>query len=99
MVLREKVTECVFLVSLVTVLFAQSPSPEWENSLKQQRLVLSDLDSTSKQEGEYKRFNTLAHYQVSIVSQNKQNEPRHKKTCLRNVRPGMTQTGLLRDTS
>ena len=52
------------LVSLVTVLYAQSPSPEWENSLKQQRLILYDLDQTSKTEGEYKRFNTLAHYQV-----------------------------------
>ena len=51
-------------VSMVTVLY--HPSSEWENSLKQQRLVLSDLDSTSKQDGEYKRFNTLAHYQVFI---------------------------------
>lgn len=50
--------------SVDLVLFAQSSSPEWENTSKQQRLILSDLDATSKTEGEYKRFNTLAHYQV-----------------------------------
>ena len=65
-VLRERGSlSALVLVFMVTVLFAH-PSPEWENSLKQQRLVLADLDSTSKQEGEYKRFNTLVHYQVCI---------------------------------
>ncbi|XP_064605454.1 plexin-A2-like isoform X2 [Liolophura sinensis] len=43
------------------VLFDQTP--EW-NRGPQGKLILQDEDGTSKQEGDYKRLNTLAHYKV-----------------------------------
>lgn len=49
-------------VYLPTVLFDQTP--EW-NRGPQGKLILQDEDGTSKQEGDYKRLNTLAHYKVS----------------------------------
>ena len=38
--------------------------PEWRNG-KRGRVILQDEDMTTKVEGEYKRYNTLAHYKVS----------------------------------
>lgn len=45
-----------------TVLFAQSPKSEWDQTT--QRMILSNIDHTTKQEGEFRKLNTLAHYQV-----------------------------------
>lgn len=50
--------------SVDLVLFAQNPVSGWERN-KTQKMTLADLDNTTKSEGDFKRYNTLAHYQVS----------------------------------
>ena len=50
---------------MVTVLYEPS-STEWSSGSKG-RLVLQDDDNTTKQEGDYRRINTLFHYKVSFL--------------------------------
>jgi len=50
--------------SVDLVLFAQKPDTQDTSHIKQ-KLILSDIDDTTRQEGDFKRYNTLAHYQVA----------------------------------
>ncbi|XP_060579456.1 plexin-A2-like isoform X2 [Ruditapes philippinarum] len=46
------------------VLFAQSAKPESEWDQNTQKMILCNVDNTTKLEGEFKKMNTLGHYQV-----------------------------------
>ncbi|XP_053378224.1 plexin-A2-like isoform X3 [Mercenaria mercenaria] len=46
------------------VLFAQSPKSESEWDQNMQKMILSNVDNSTKLEGESKKLNSLAHYQV-----------------------------------
>ena len=60
----------------ISVLYAHT---ELEQS-GMQKMILTDIDNTSKQEGDFKRLNTLAHYQVKHCLTLSQTSPGF--TCL-----------------
>lgn len=51
---------------VVSVLYANNGG-EFGGGRKTDHIVLSDIDHTTKVEGEFKRLNTLAHYKVWLV--------------------------------
>jgi hypothetical protein len=52
----------------LSVLFAQSAKPESEWDQNTQKMILCNVDNTTKLEGEFKKMNTLGHYQVKVYT-------------------------------